>query len=66
VVGKDYDYGSKLDNNGHTEAERPDDEKQRCDPDEKRPRSSCDLVSAAFDVFETSKHEVGAGKGHDC
>ncbi len=54
-----------LDNKRHTEAERPEDEKQGREPDEEWPRGSCDLVSAAFDAFETSKDEVGAGKGHD-
>jgi hypothetical protein len=55
---------STLDGKRHTEAERPEDEKQDRDPDEKWSRGSCDLVSAAFDAFETSKNEVGAGKGH--
>jgi hypothetical protein len=49
----------------HTEAKRPKGEKQDRDRDEKWPRGSCDLVSAAFDAFETSEDEVGAGKGHD-
>ena len=58
-------YGSTLDNERQTETERPEDEKQDRDPDEKWSRGSCDLVSAAFDAFETSKDEAGTGKGHD-
>jgi len=63
--GKITIRGSTPDNKGHTEAERPEDEKQDCDCDEKWPRGSCDLVSAAFYAFETSEDEVGAGKGHE-
>ena len=61
---RNYDYRSTVDNKRHTEAERPEYEKQGRDPDEKWPRGSCDLVPAAFDAFEASKDEVGAGKGH--
>jgi hypothetical protein len=52
-------------NERHTEGECAENEKQGRGGNEEWPRGSCEPVSAAFDAFETSKDEAGAGPRHD-
>jgi len=63
-IGKIFERGLEK-NERHTEGECAENEKQGRGGNEEWPRGSCEPVSAAFDAFETSKDEAGAGPGHD-
>jgi hypothetical protein len=47
-----------------TEAECPNDEKERSDGNEERSRSSCEFLSPALDTFKTGKDKARAATGH--